>query len=385
MKRIDRNVWMLGWVSYFTDMASAMVNPILPIFVVVILHEGMDKLGVIVAVATFVSYIMRFISGYLSDRYGIVKPFVVGGYALSAATKPLLGFTESYLGVTALKSFERFGKGMRSAPKDVMIAAYCKKSASGMTFGFHKMLDISGELSGSLLLFALLYYFGQSETVIRNIFFATLLPGAIGLFIMLFFVRDIPKQAQERRLSFSLTRRDWNVVKNLIPYFFFLLFMFNEVFFTMQAKEVGIAVAVIPLLFVVSTAVQSASSYVIGLWVDRIGVSRVMLYTYISGAAAQALLYLQIPLATWFAYAFLGLFTVASLNANRAYIATHAENRGSVYGIFYAAVAFFAAVGAYLWGLVWEHYGADSALLFSLAGTVALLLLYIAFKRPWRV
>lgn len=272
---------------------------------------------------------------------------------------------------------------MRSAPKDVMIATYSTKNASGMTFGFHKMLDISGELSGSLLLFALLYYFGQSESVIRNIFFATLLPGAIGLFIMLFFVRDIHKYAQERRLSFSLTRRDWNVVKNLILYFLFVLFMFNEIFFTMQAKEVGITIAVIPLLFVVSTAVQSASSYVIGLWIDRIGVSRVMLYTYISGAAAQALLYLQIPLATWFAYAFLGLFTVASLNANRAYIATHAENRGSVYGIFYAAVAFFAAVGAYLWGIVWEHYGADSALLFSFAGTVALLLLYIAFKRPW--
>ncbi len=381
MKTIDKNVVMLGWVSFFTDMASAMVNPILPIFIVVILHEGMDKLGLIVAIATFVSYLMRFVSGYLSDRYGIVKPFVVVGYALSAVTKPLLGITESYQGVAALRSLERLGKGLRSAPKDVMIATYSKKNASGKTFGFHKMLDISGELSGALLLFFLLYCFGQSETVIRNIFIATLLPGVIGLVMMLLLVRDVPQHPQKRTLSFRLTHRDRKVIKTLFIYFLFLLFMFNEVFFTMQAKEVGIAIAVIPLLFVVSTAVQAASSYLIGLWIDRVGVTRVIFFAYLSGVIAQLLLYLQTPTTTWFSYAFLGLFTVASLNANRTYIADTAENRGSVYGVFYAAVALFAAIGAYVWGLVWEQFGMSTALLSSFAGTAILLLLFIVFAK----
>ena len=117
MKKIDKNVVMLGWVSFFTDMASAMINPILPIFVVTILHEGMDKLGIIVAVATFISYSLRLNSGYISDRNGIVKPLVVGGYALSAFSKPLIGLTHSYKGVAALKAFERFGKGLRSDHK----------------------------------------------------------------------------------------------------------------------------------------------------------------------------------------------------------------------------------------------------------------------------
>ena len=92
MKQIDPNVVMLGWVSFFTDMASAMINPILPIFIVVTLQEGVDKLGIVVAVATFVSYALRLLSGYISDRYGIVKPLVVGGYALSALPKPLIHF-----------------------------------------------------------------------------------------------------------------------------------------------------------------------------------------------------------------------------------------------------------------------------------------------------
>ncbi len=119
MKTIDKNVVMLGWVSFFTDMASAMINPILPIFVVLFLHEGMDKLGLIVAIATFVSYALRLLSGYISDRYGIVKPLVVGGYALSALSKPLMGLSQGYHSVAGLNALERLGKGIRSAPKDL--------------------------------------------------------------------------------------------------------------------------------------------------------------------------------------------------------------------------------------------------------------------------
>ncbi|BBG65840.1 major facilitator superfamily MFS_1 [Hydrogenimonas sp.] len=381
MKKIDRNVVLLGWVSFFTDMASAMINPILPIFVVTILHEGMDKLGIIVAVATFVSYALRLLSGYISDRYGVVKPLVVGGYALSALSKPLIGFTHGYKSVAGLKALERLGKGLRSAPKDLMIAHYSKKRSSGRTFGFHKTLDIAGELSGTLILLGLLYFLGESENVIRNIFFATLVPGLVGLFIVAFLVKDISQKRSDSKKRFTLTERDWSTVRSLFFYFFFLFFIFSEAFFTMQAKSVGIAVVMIPLLFVVSTSVQTLTSYLLGVWVDRIGAGKILAFAYLCGAAAQGLLYLQKPVFTWLSYALLGLFTVASLNANRALIAQKADNRGSVYGIFYAAVALFGAAGAYVSGMIWEHFGIDSALLFGLAGTASMALLYLLFGR----
>ncbi len=370
MRNIDKNVVMLGWVSFFTDMASAMINPILPIFVVMVLHEGMDKLGIIIAVATFVSYGLRLLSGYISDRYGIVKPLVVGGYALSALSKPLIGVTHNYQSVTALKAFERLGKGLRSAPKDLMIATYSKANASGKTFGFHKTMDIAGELSGTLILFGLLLVYGESEMVIRNIFYATLIPGIIGLAIVVLFVRNIPQPERLTKRSFALTQRDKKAVKSLLFYFAFLFFVFNEAFFVMQAKGVGIATAVIPLLFVVSTGMQTVTSYFFGVWIDRIGVNRIMAFAYLCGILSQVLLALQSPLYTWLAYAFLGLFTVASLNANRASIAQTADNRGSVYGIFYAGVALFGALGAYLSGMIWEHFSMEAALLYSLSGTV---------------
>ncbi len=371
---------MLGWVSFFTDMASAMVIPILPIFVVVVLDEGMDKLGIIVAISTFASYALRLVSGYISDRYGIVKPLVVGGYAFSALSKPLIGLTHGYKSVAALQVVERLGKGLRSAPKDVMIVQYSKENASGKTFGFHKMMDIAGELSGALILFVLLWYFGQSETVMRNIFYATLLPGIIGLVIVAFFVRDVPKPKHNPKQSFTLTPSDKKTIGALFFYFLFLLFVFSPSFFTMQAKEVGIATAVIPLLFVVSAGVQTLSSYLFGILIDRFGVKRILAFSYACGAAAQGFLTLQSPVFTWIAYVFLGLFTVASLNANRAFIAKSAYNKGSVYGVFYAGVALFGAFGAYIAGLIWEHLNMQIALTYSLVGTCVLTVLFLLMK-----
>ena len=377
MKMIDRNVVMLGWVSFFTDMASAMINPILPIFVVTILHEGMDKLGIIVAIATFVSYILRLVSGYISDRYGIVKPLVVGGYALSAISKPMIGLTHGYKSIAGLRALERLGKGLRSAPKDLMLAHYSRERSSGRTFGFHKTLDIGGELSGTILLLGLLYFLGESENTIRNIFFATLVPGLVGLFIAVLFVEDIPRKKVRKSRRFILTERDRSTIGSLFFYFFFLLFIFSDAFFTMQAKGVGVATVMIPLLFVVSTGVQTLTSYLFGAWIDRVGAGKILAFAYLCGAAAQGLLYLQKPLFTWLSYAFLGLFTVASLNANRSLIAERADNRGSVYGLFYAAIALFGAAGAYISGMIWEHFGMHSALLYGLAGTSIMALLFI--------
>ncbi len=371
---------MLGWVSFFTDMASAMIMPILPIFVVVVLEEGMDKLGIIVAISTFASYALRLVSGYISDRYGIVKPLVVAGYAFSALSKPLIGLTQGYKTVAGLQVAERLGKGLRSAPKDVMIVQYSTARASGKTFGFHKMMDIAGELSGALLLFVLLWYFGQSETVMRNIFYATFVPGIIGLVIVAFFVRDVPKLQSHYKQAFTLTQNDKKTIGALFFYFLFLLFVFSPSFFTMQAKAVGIATAVIPLLFVVSSGVQTMSSYLFGILIDQFGVKHVMAFSYACGVASQGFLMLKSPFFTWISYAFLGLFTVASLNANRAFIAQSATNKGSVYGVFYAGVALFGALGAYIAGLIWEHWNMQNALIYSLVGTLVMTLLFFLMK-----
>jgi len=376
MGKIDKNIVYLGWVSYFTDMASAMINPILPIFVVNILHEGYDKLGIIIAIATFISYALRLFSGYISDCFGVVKPLVVSGYLLSALSKPLIAFSHTYQSVAFLRGIERLGKGIRSAPKDLLISAYAKQKEEGKTFGFHKTMDIAGELCGTLLVFALLYFFGQNETMIRNIFLATLLPGLTGVMIVAFFVKDIP-QKPARVHTFRITHQDRYVIKNLIFYFFFVLFVFSDSFFTMCAKTAGFETFVIPLLFVVSTATQTLVSYPVGKLIDRFGVKYLLVFAYGFGVIAQLLLWQGSLFAIWSAYAFLGLFTVISLNANRAFIAANANNKGSVYGVFYAGVALFGALGALLSGYVWEYFGMQTAMFMALGGTALVWLVYM--------
>ena len=370
---IHKNVIALGFVSFFTDMASSMVTSILPLFIVYSLHEGVDKLGFVVAVATFVSYAFRVLFGYLSDRYQVVKPFVVTGYLLSAVTKPLLAFSHTWQSVAALRGLERVGKAVRSATKDSLISAY-SEGKSGRTFGFHKTMDIAGELVGSLIVFALLFYLGESEALFRNIFAATLIPGLVAVVIVLFFVRDAPYKA--RSGTFDL-KQDTALLPLLFIYFGFVFFIFNDAFFLIKAKEAGIPTAYIPLLLVVLNLTQTLISYYLGVKIDRIGARKILVFSFICGFFAVFSLSVN-----WIvvAFIFLGLFIVGSLNALRAHISKHAHNKATVYGILYGGVALFGALGAMVTGMLWKYYGSQTAIGFSLGGMGVTLTLFLLMR-----
>jgi len=363
MKSINKNVIYLGWVSFFTDMASSMVTTLLPIFVVYVLHEGVDKLGIIIAVATFVSYGLRILFGYLSDRYQIVKPFVVGGYFISALTKPMLMFSYSYTSVAVLRSFERMGKAIRSASKDVLISNYSHKAKAGKSFGFHKMMDVAGEMSGALIIVIIFYFVTQNEEYIRNIFGWTLVPGLIGVLIAIFFVQDVPKKVEKANVV--VNKEDYKLFWILGSYFFFLFFFMSNEYYILYAKDLGMTLFQIPLLVIASTLTQALLSYYSGTLIDKVG-SKIMLFiSYIFGLLA--ILNLKSELI-WLAFIFLGVFTVVSLNALRVYIAKNAVSQGFIYGILYGGVAIFSALGALVIGQIWARFGWIDVAVLSLVG-----------------
>lgn len=376
MRTIDKNIIRLGWVSFFTDMASSMVTTLLPVFVVYVLHEGVDKLGIVIAVATFISYAFRILFGYLSDRFGIIKPFLVAGYFISAVTKPLLALSPSYASVALLRGLERMGKAVRSAPKDVLISAYSQKNASGKTFGFHKMMDISGELVGALIILMFFMLMQKDEAFIRTLFAWTLVPGLIAAVIVLFFVKDTPLKVKKKEVFDPADRRLFTL---LGIYFFFLFFLFSDQYLILKAKEQGFTLAQIPLLVIVLTLAQAVTSYYSGVLIDRRGSGLMLLLSFLFGIASMAALALDF---LWLSFVMLGFFTVISLNAMRAYISQEAQSKGAVYGIFYGGVALFASLGALLVGYIWEHYGFDSAVLLSITGLSVLTLLL--FLHLWR-
>ncbi len=367
---INKNIIALGFVSFFTDMASSMVTTILPLFIVYTLHEGVDKLGYVVAIATFISYAFRVLFGYLSDRYQVVKPFVVIGYFISAVTKPLLYISGSWQSVATLRGVERVGKSVRSATKDSLISAY-SNGKSGRTFGFHKSMDIAGELTGSLIVFTLLFYLGESEALFRNIFAFTLIPGLIAVGIVLFFVKDAPYKSKAK--TFDL-KKDYGLIPLLFVYFGFVFFMFNDSFFLIKAKEVGIAMVYIPLLVVLLNLTQTLLSYFLGVKIDEMGAKKILTLSFVFGLLSTASLYLNFVVM---GFVFLGVFIVGSLNALRSYISLYAHNKGTVYGILYGGVALFGALGALVTGVIWKHYDAQGAVLFSLVGMGVVFVVYL--------
>ncbi len=375
---INKNIIALGFVSFFTDMASSMVTSILPLFVVYVLQEGVDKLGFIIAVATFVSYGFRFVFGYLSDKYDIVKPFVVCGYLLSAVTKPLLYFSNSWISIATLRGVERVGKAIRSATKDSLISAYSQKGKSGKTFGFHKTMDISGELSGSVIAFGALYFFGQNAEVFSTLFAWTLLPGIFAVIIVIFFVQDTPKIQKAPAIKLDL-KDDISLLPVLLLFFGFTFFIFNDSYYLIKAKEAGYRLEYIPLLMIILNLTQTLLSYFFGLKVDKIGAKKVLFISFLFGIASILSLYFNFIIL---GFILLGIFMVSSVNSIRAYISKSAKNRGSIYGLFYGGVAISGALGAIFTGLIWNYFGENTAIAISFIA-LAVIGFIFAFTQIW--
>ena len=369
---IHKNIKALGWVSFFTDMASAMITPLLPIFLVFVLHENVQTLGYTIAIATFISYFFRILFGYLSDKFKITKPFIVIGYTISALTKPLFYYAQSWQNIASLRGVERMGKAIRSASKDRLISEYVQKNQHGKTFGFHKTMDIAGELFGALLVFCILYFWGSSEGIIRNVFALTLLPGVMGVIIMIFFVKDSP--APVKTSEYKWEKSDYRLFPILISYFLFLIFLFGDAFFLLQAKESGYTTTVLPLFVIVLTLTQTLLSYGVGEKIDQIGSEKMLLGSFFFGLFATISLYFH---SLWIAFIFLGIFTVSSLNAIRSIISQKAKNKSTVYGLFYGGTAITTAFGALVVGHIWNAYGSNMAMCFSIFGSA--MIIFVSF------
>jgi len=371
---MNKNIVYLGLVSFFTDMASSMVTTILPLYVVYVLNDGVDKLGIIIAVATFISYFFRIVFGYLSDKYQVVKPFVVSGYVVSAVTKPLLAFVNSWQGVAALRGAERIGKAIRSATKDRLISFYAGEK-SGRGFGFHKMLDITGEMSGAIIAFLALYFIGKNVEVFKNIFLATIIPGIIAVIIVIFFVDDVPFSKKEKQ-KIDLSR-DKAIFPFLFIYFGFIFFMFSNEYFIIKAKEAGYNMAFIPLLVILFNFTQTITSYYFGIMIDKIGTSKIMTFSYLFGIISMGLIYFNLIIL---GFIFLGLFLVSSLNSMRSFISINAINKANVYGIFYGGIAISGSLGAIVIGQIWGKTGEKNAEIFSLCGLGLVFLVFMIYQ-----
>ncbi len=298
-----RNVIALGLVSFFTDFSTEMILGILPLFIATNLGAPKAILGGIEGSAELISYCFRMVSGSLSDRLGKRKIFVLAGYGLSTISKPFFAITTGWLGAFIVRAADRIGKGLRTAPRDALIADSIPESSSGKAFGIHRTIDQSGAIAGPIAAFALLHIMN-----IRGIFLISLIPGAIAVVILIFYVKEV---AIKRGLSghanadtaTSITSKIFSsfskVLKGnksftllLVITGVFSIGAFNYSFVLLKASNLGIAKDVIPLVYAIINISHTAIGIPTGILADRIGKEKVLTIGYAVFVVSSSLMVL---------------------------------------------------------------------------------------------
>jgi MFS family permease len=401
---LPRNVKVLAAVSFLTDVASEMIYPLLPLFLSGTLGVSATVLGAIEGAAESVSSLLRLPAGWISDRIGRRKPLVVFGYTLAAIARPLVGLAQSAGVVLAIRLTDRFGKGVRSAPRDALIADSVPAGQRGYAYGLHRAADNSGAVLGPLIAWAVL---SVGLLDLRALFLWAALPGALAVLLLVLFVREAPPRPHRGEVPAAETTEEAVAVRVMdgangakrnatkssddgplgAPFWRYLgvLFVFTlsnstDAFLLLRASQLGVPVALIPILWAMLHVVKSSSSVVGGALSDRIGRRPLI----IAGWTVFALCYLGLSVATaqWHAWAIFlvyGLYFGMTEGTEKALVADFVpvSRRGTAFGWFNATLGLGALPASVLFGVVWQRVGAETAFLMG-AGIAALALVAFA-------
>lgn len=377
-KKIPRPVWLLGWASLFTDAATEMIYPLLPMYLSRVLGASAMSLGVIEGVAEGINSLLKVISGYWSDR-ARRKPIVIAGYALSTLARPLIGLTRSWPQVLLIRAMDRTGKGIRGAPRDAMLAEFATPATRGRIFGFHRAMDHTGAILGPLLATAILYFAPEQY---RLVFGLTIIPGAIAVWL-LFLVPEkavASEGAPAAPPSVSpakLPGRFWAFLGVLVV---FSLGNSADAFLLLRLSDALGGITYVPLLWAGIHVVKASLSTWGGGLSDRLGRKKVI----VIGWTIYAVVYLgfasspsPVALICWFLL--YGTYFGFAEGAEKALIAdlTPRGRQGTAFGYYNAAIGVGALIASVAFGFLYERFGPGVAFGTgsALAGVAAVLLL----------
>lgn len=370
----------LGVVSFFTDVSSEMIYPLLPLFLTATLGASASALGIIEGAAETTASLLKLASGWWSDRVRRRKPLVVAGYTLAALARPLVAAAQSAGHVLAVRLTDRVGKGIRNSPRDALIADSVDPSIRGRAFGFHRAADHAGAVLGPLVAFVLLQLAGME---LRSVFWLALIPGAAAVLTVSIFVRDVPRaptappqessgiRDADAAGATGLPRSFWTY---LAVVFVFTLGNSTDAFLLLRASQLGVPTAFIPILWAALHVVKSAASTPGGVLADRVG--RVPALAIGWGIYATAYVGFAFATAAWHAWALFlayGLFFALAEPAERALVADFvpASRRGTAFGWFHLVVGIGMLPASLVFGLVWDAAGARAAFLLGAALSIA--------------
>lgn len=367
-----RNIFFLGLVSFLTDISSEMIFNLLPLFLLNVLKVGTPVIGLIEGIAEGTASLLKVFSGWLSDRMNSRKGLTVLGYGVSALAKPFLYFVTMWGSVAGIRFIDRVGKGIRTSPRDALIADSSSAEEMGKNFGFHRGMDTSGAVIG-LAIAALIVYFTQhsgaelTKQAFQLVVIAGTIPAVLAVLMLLFFVKDQKKVNCRGGKAYSNSDKQITGVSRKsafdirFKFFIVIIILFSlgnssDVFIILRAQNLGFSVVHILLLFVLFNTIYAFSAMPLGQISDKLGRKRIL----ILGWAVYSLSYLGFALASaiwqiWILVAIYGLYYGMAEGVARAFIAdiVPVERRGTAYGYYHAAVGLSLLPASVIAGWLW--------------------------------
>ena len=383
---LERNVFFTGLTSFLTDTTTKMIYAVMPLFLISI-GATKTELSLIEGIAESTASVLKALAGWWSDKIGKNKPFMILGYAMTALLTPLFAFAISPLQVLFIRFAERVGKGIRTAPRDSLIASSSAAGKLGRSFGFHKAMDNSGAIIGPLLAFAVLAIFPEDY---RKVFIISGIPAILGVLVILFFIKEVHKLKSE--LPGKIRLKDFPR-----RYYFFLSIAFiftlgnsTDALLLVKASDVGIAAAFIPLVYMVFNGVSVLLSVPAGMLSDRIGREKLILlgyfvYTLVYFGFGRA----QSPIMIIILFACYGIYSAAADGAQKALVADLSPKgkRGTSLGLYNAIIGFTLLPASILGGVLYDKLGNGAPFYFgaamgSMATIMMLVFLLTGAKKP---
>jgi MFS family permease len=377
MRKVPKTVWRLGWVSLFTDVATEMSYPLLPAFLATMGAAGV-WLGWVEGVADSVGAFVKYRAGAASDRRPARKPFVVFGYTLSTLVRPLLALVTAPWQVVALRTGDRIGKGLRSAPRDALLAASAPVDARALSFGIHQMMDNVGAVFGPLVAFVLARF---AQASLREIFGLAIVPGLVAVAVLVFGVEETAPIAPPKPKEVGPTvPLDANIKRYLVAVGIFSLGASSDAFLLLRMTRQHLAVAFLPIAWLTLNAVKALTNVAGGRLSDRIGHKTIMFV----GWAFYAAIYAALPLAhtyaaTWVVMLGYGFYYGLTEGAEKALMTDLAspEQRGRAFGALHAVTGAAVLPANAVFGMIFDRHPEVAFLLgasFAALGALALLL-----------
>jgi len=371
-----RNIFYAGITSFLTDTSAKMVYSIMPLF---LLSIGASKttLSVIEGIAESTAALVKTLSGFWSDKIGKNKPFMLIGYAVTAIVTPFYAVVVSPVQVLYLRFIERFGKGIRTAPRDSLVAGSANEGDMGKSFGFHKAMDNSGAILGPLLAFGVLQL---SPGNYRMIFILAAIPALLGILTIFFLIKEAKRHQESLYKKFNVRDFPRKYYLLLAIIFIFTLGNSTDALLIVKANEVGVKIAYIPLVYLVFNAVSVSFSIPFGALSDRIGREKLL----IAGYLLYAIVYFGFGYSTRVSsililFAIYGLYSAATDGVQKAFVSDFLDKnkQGTGLGIYNAMLGITLLPASIIAGVLYDK--VDSSVPFYFGAATALLSAILMF------